>query len=35
MTVVEEHSEPENFWEALGGKGEYMNFKALGISPDF
>lgn len=35
MTVVEEHSEPEEFWETLGGKAEYLDHKKLGMSPDF
>lgn len=35
MTVVEESSEPDDFWTALGGKTEYLNYKELGMNPDF
>ena len=35
MTVVQETSEPADFWEALGGKTEYLNERALGVPPDF
>lgn len=33
--TFEEGSESEDFWAALGGKGEYLNFKELGINLDF
>lgn len=33
--VIKEHEEPEHFWEVLGGKQEYANFKDLGIPPNF
>jgi len=32
---VQEGSESDEFWAALGGKAEYANFKDLGINPDF
>ena len=35
MTAVEESSEPADYWEALGGKTDYLNYKELGMSPDF
>lgn len=32
---VEEGKEDESFWNALGGKTEYANYKELGFDPDF
>lgn len=34
-TVVQEHSEPDDFWTALGGKTEYLDYKEIGMDPDF
>lgn len=30
-----EHEETEEFWTALGGKGEYSSIKSMGIAPGF
>lgn len=30
-----EHEESEEFWEAIGGKSEYLSTKELGIAPGF
>ena len=35
LEVLKEGSEPQAFWDALGGKTEYASAKALGFSPDF
>ena len=35
VITLEEFSESEEFWTALGGKSEYLNFKELGINLDF
>lgn len=35
VTIVEEGKEEDDFWEALGGKGEYLNYKELGFDPNF
>lgn len=29
--LVDEGNEPEDFWEALGGKGEYITTKRLEV----
>jgi hypothetical protein len=34
-TVAQEHSEPDDFWTALGGKTEYLDYKEFGMDPDF
>ena len=34
-SVLEESAETDDFWTALGGKTEYLNFKELGIDPSF
>jgi len=35
MVEVNESEEDDEFWETLGGKTEYLNFKELGIAPNF
>jgi len=35
LQVLKEGSEPQAFWDALGGKTEYASAKLLGFSPDF
>lgn len=32
---IKEHEEPAEFWEALGGKSEYLSVKELSIAPGF
>lgn len=33
--TVKEGEEPQDFWDGLGGKTEYLNYKDLGMPPDF
>ena len=35
VNVFKEGEETDDFWEVLGGKGEYLHFKELGIAPGF